>query len=279
MSDHAIVLSLPVGDRSVSFRLGNRNGMDFIACRLAATGLAQYEAPMPALVVDLVAGDGVMLDIGANNGMFSLLAAAASAELEVYAFEPLPEAWDILTENLALNPDLTRRIHAQHLALSSSSGPVAFFKTINEFGFLSTSSSIEESHARSVGRGVFEREEVMSQTLDAWAAEHLAGRKISFIKMDVERHEHAVLEGGWNIVREQRPIIVFEVLPDAQAESIERLIAEERYLHFAIAPDRFRFLPHVHYVHGAENHLLCPAERADKFLMLARRHGLGIDIR
>ncbi|MFH1968259.1 MAG: FkbM family methyltransferase [bacterium] len=46
--------------------------------------------------------NSVIIDIGANIGVFSLFA-SQSKNIKVYAYEPMPENYDLLKENIALN--------------------------------------------------------------------------------------------------------------------------------------------------------------------------------
>ncbi len=59
----------------------------------------------------------IVIDIGANIGMFSLYAALSGAE-KVYAFEPSQEAFEILVENIKLNR-LTGKIIPINKAVSN----------------------------------------------------------------------------------------------------------------------------------------------------------------
>ena len=62
----------------------------------------RYEAD---LVQRLLSGDDVFWDVGANVGYFTLVAATALANRgQIVAFEPGKNAYERLTENLALNP-------------------------------------------------------------------------------------------------------------------------------------------------------------------------------
>jgi FkbM family methyltransferase len=85
------------------------------------------------------------------------------------------------------------------IALSRVPAIVPFFETINDQGLISTSSSLEQGHAMQVGTYI--RREITTETLDDWAEATLK-EPVQLIKMDVEGHEHAVIEGGR---RDDRP--------------------------------------------------------------------------
>lgn len=64
----------------------------------------------------------VAIDIGMNIGLASLWLAHEENIERVYAFEPFPETFQQAKENLARNPALARKIHAENIALSDCEG-------------------------------------------------------------------------------------------------------------------------------------------------------------
>jgi len=47
--------------------------------------------------------DSIIIDIGANLGAFSIFAVSTLQNTKVYAYEPVPESYDLLLENIKLN--------------------------------------------------------------------------------------------------------------------------------------------------------------------------------
>src|SRR6185437_8432137 len=139
----------------IRFMFTSGGERDTIAALVRQSGLASYESPTPAILAGLVSeAEGVVVDIGANTGIFTLLAAAASRAVRVCAFEPLAAPRELLRANLAFNPDLAPRIVVDRRALSRVCATLPFFETINDRGFVSTSSSLELGHATEVGNHV-----------------------------------------------------------------------------------------------------------------------------
>src|ERR1700749_669391 len=113
--------------RPIEFQLSDSGQLDYIAGLVRQHGLSAYEAPMPDLMACLVRmSSGYMLDVGANTGLFTLLAAAANPTIKVCAFEPLDSVCALLRANLALNPRLLDRINVYPLGLSNASGSFDF---------------------------------------------------------------------------------------------------------------------------------------------------------
>ena len=284
----------PCATTDISFTFMNRDNLDFIAEQIWHRGLAAYEAPTPGLVVSLCQGGahqcgthqdgahqgsaGAVLDVGANTGIFSLLAAASNPRAAVFAFEPLAHVRQVLEANLELNPSLSPRIQVHACALSNTIGSARFFETVNDQGFLTTSSSLEISHARSMDHGKFLDGEVETITLDAWAERHLGDRRLGLIKIDVETHEYAVIEGGGAVIARHRPMIILEVLPGAEVGPIQQMIDKERYLVFSVTRTALRQSFRLHYSSDATNHLLCPAEQVERVFRLLRQHMLSLEL-
>ena len=269
----------PCPARDISFTFMNRDDLDFIAGQIWERGLSAYEAPTPGLIVSLCQGGaGAVLDVGANTGVFSLLAAASSPVSEVFAFEPLGHIRQILDANLSLNPSLSPRVHVHACALSNRTGSSRFFETVNDQGFLTTSSSLEASHARCVDGGKFLDGEVETITVDAWAERYLGDMPIRLMKIDVESHEYAVIEGAAAMIARHRPMIILEVLPGAEVRPIQQMIDKQRYLVFAITPMALRQTFRLHYSSDATNHLLCPVEQVERVFRLLRQHALCLEL-
>ena len=122
------------------------------------------------------------LDVGANLGYFSILAATwvGSAGC-VYAFEPEPENFALLTANLALN-GYEGRVHACQAALSDHDGIGHLLLHPDNLGDHQLSA---ESCASSVEVDLVE------------GAPWFAGReqRLDVVKIDVQGAEHAVVCG------------------------------------------------------------------------------------
>ena len=65
--------------------------------------------------------DEIIVDIGAHIGLFTLFAAAKCPNAKVFCFEPDPDNFQLLMENIKLN-NLATRIRAFKIGLSGKSG-------------------------------------------------------------------------------------------------------------------------------------------------------------
>lgn len=240
-------------------------------------GLAAYEAPVTSILIELARTfPGIVLDVGANTGLYTLAAAAAHRGSRVIAFEPLEPVRELLQKNVDLNPALLSRITIEPVGLSSERGSVTFYETINDCGFVSTSSSLERDHAHQASNDCVERT-IETITLDQFG-EVLGNQPISFIKIDVEGHEHAVITGGRRFLAKHRPICTVEILNGANVQSIDRFMMEADYMMFAMAPGVLRQSERARFFGDAWNQLLIPTEKLSHVFAICRRLDLRIEL-
>ena len=149
----------------------------------------------------LLAPGGRAVDIGANYGLYTLaLAAGAGPQGRVWACEPTPRTADYLEQSLALNKQ--PQVQLLRLAVSDRAGPAHLTITENpELNSLAAGSA----------PGTIE---VPAARLDNLASE-FAWQDIDFVKIDVEGHELAVIEGGEVFFKTQSPLVMFEITSDA----------------------------------------------------------------
>jgi FkbM family methyltransferase len=146
--------------------------------------------------------DDVVLDIGSNLGWYSLLAERlASRKVDIFAFEPDPENFALLTENLRLNK--SNMVTALQVAVAEKSGILQLhrYKDSN----LGRHSLLPINAGPSV--------EVPTISLDEfWEARGLADRIPRFIKIDVEGYELMALRGGQQVLA-RCPLLLAEYSP------------------------------------------------------------------
>ncbi|MGF7152118.1 hypothetical protein FHS96_005787 [Sphingomonas zeicaulis] len=162
------------------------------------------------------------------------------------------------------------------LGLSRNAGSFTFYETINNRGFVSTSSSLEHTHAEMVGDEYIERT-IQTITLDSFD-QNVGDKHVSFMKIDVEGHEHAVIAGGRQFLAKHRPILTVELLGNAERTAIDDFIIEENYLAFAMAPGTLRQRERMMFFSDAWNHILVPAEKVRMVFAACRHLGLQMEL-
>jgi FkbM family methyltransferase len=177
-----------------------------------------YEPELTAFIAEAVHPGSVFVDIGANVGLFTLLAArCASPGGRVLAFEPHPGARARMQHLLELNR-LTPAVTVSGAALSDRSAPGApLFLTSDSVLSTLDPSVAPLGAAYPFGTSV----EVPVATLDEWLADspEWGGRRIDVIKIDVEGTEDRVLHGMTHTLARHRSVkIVCETTAGSTAD-------------------------------------------------------------
>jgi len=152
--------------------------------------LGSYELGKRALFVKTVPAEGVVYDLGANVGYYTLLCSVlAGSGGRVYAFEPLPRNLDFLKRHLALNR--IENATVIEAAVADRGGTVHF----------------EEDASTSKGRiGAQGGLEVRSIALDDWIEKGKLPRP-SLFKIDIEGAEFQALQGARKTLVQSHPPI------------------------------------------------------------------------
>jgi FkbM family methyltransferase len=145
----------------------------------------------------------VILDVGANTGVYSLLASAVNPDARIFAFEPIPRIFDRLRSNVELN---RFNLSLEPIAASNYDGSASMWEPT---GF-------DVSYCGAVNSNLYQDQEVpahelviRTNRLDTFAhSRGLSG--LGLVKIDVEGHEPEVIEGMGDFIN-QRPTLLFEV--------------------------------------------------------------------
>lgn len=164
----------------------------------------QYEAAETEAVLDRLKPGMTVVDAGANIGHYAMIAAAAVGPPgRVAAFEPDAENHAALAANLALNGFANAR--AEQLALGAGPAELALYRDdANRGGHSLIRANVQKQGGAATVRVV---------ALDDYAAQNLAGRRIDFIKIDVQGAEAAVLAGASKILARDMPDLLIEFWP------------------------------------------------------------------
>lgn len=170
--------------------------------------------------ISLRPGD-VVFDVGANIGMAALFFHSESPDIEVYAFEPAPDPFSALAENMSTHGmrGLPRRV-----AVTSSSGECEFgyYPRVTGMSGLYADAAADEELTRAFLRnnGIVNEEDLDMMLAGKYQQEVIAVRSVtlseaitsagvpsvSLLKVDVEKSEIEVLDGladeDWPKVRQ-----------------------------------------------------------------------------
>ena len=177
-----------------SYELVNKHGGD----RLLATLCRSVES-----------GD-VVVDAGANTGVYSLAVAATHPDARVVAFEPSPTVAEQCRTNVRVN-GFADRVDVRPVGLGSEAGEATFYRsTYDELG------SFNAGNAGAWEASVEGAVTVPVATVDGLVADGELPPP-DHLKVDVEGFEREVLLGARETLRRHRPVVYLEVhdVPDA----------------------------------------------------------------
>ena len=160
---------------------------------------------------------GVILDIGANTGLYILLLRLYSS-LPIIAYEPDPFLFKLLNQTISYNG--IENIATKNLACADAKSELTFAMGINSSvlaenvsgttpatGPASESSWDEEALVSQSGNAIIK---VPTVTLD----EDLADlSSIALIKIDCEGYEYHILKGAKKLIERHRPFLFLELHP------------------------------------------------------------------
>ncbi len=183
----------------------------------AATGVLYCRLPewqdMRFMLGFLQPGD-VFVDVGANVGVYSLLASAVPG-VDSWAFEPSSCAFERLRENVSLNA-LESRVVTRHAAVGAEEGR----------------SSLTTGRD-TVNRLIRPGEEVESEEVELVSLDAVLGttakQSVSLVKVDVEGFEEDVLKGAGDLLREVGPVLIVEANDRQALAGILRPLGYQRY--------------------------------------------------
>jgi FkbM family methyltransferase len=143
--------------------------------------------------------DSVVIDAGANIGVFSIFAANLSPAGKIYSFEPVYDTFKMLKSNTYNYP----QIDCLNLGLGNSVTEKQIFSNKNRSGL---SAFEDASCASSVAREGAKRQLSGITTID----EFIFGQdipRVDFIKIDTEGYEENILRGATKTIQRDNPVI------------------------------------------------------------------------
>jgi len=167
---------------------------------LEAESTGEYEPVTTQLLESLLETGMTFVDIGAHVGLFALPASLWVGDTgRIIAFEPHPDNYKMLKENIAQNT-LPGNIEVVQSAVSDVSQPVHLFM-----------STFNTGDHQLFHHGKRDAIEVQCTTLDDYFP---SGSSIDVIKMDVQGAEAAAFRGMRRILEENENIkIIWELSP------------------------------------------------------------------
>ena len=202
---------------------------DLIGREMSVAGL--YEMAGIRAVENLCArgaikspASSIFIDVGANVGVYTT--ALARHFDTVLAFEPHPVISRILELNIEINHILNAKVFRSALSNRDGKAELTDAGVDNvgastlEAGRLPDSLRDGTVHHVDVRRG------------EAFLRAQRLSRPVAFMKIDVEGHEEAVIEGMIRWISEQMPVIAFEANSNERSERVRKRLEQVGYTNF-----------------------------------------------
>lgn len=160
-----------------------------------------YEAEEIAMVFNFIHEEGVIFDVGAHLGWYSLVLAKKFPKSKIFAFEPVEPTYQVLENNIKNNG--LANVTPVHLGLSDSKGEAFFY--YSELG--STLSSQENV----LNFDTYNRMQCNLIRLDDFISSETI-EKITLIKCDTVGNDFFVLKGAKKSLQKFNPILMLELV-------------------------------------------------------------------
>lgn len=186
-----------------------------------------------ALFATYASNARVIFDIGANTGIYSLLAAKANPGSKTLAFEPNTPNFQRLKLNLEVNNIQT--VEALNKGVGAEHGILHL--TVPSDGKLSTVSSFNGGFTRTFHTDEVKYVEVPVEVvvLNDWCD---TLNRVDLVKIDVETFEMEVFKGGYDFFEKFKPLIFCEVFVDEDRKTFfDDFLNRLGYTFYSIVPE------------------------------------------
>ncbi len=222
--------------------------------------------------LSLICPSDLIMDIGANTGIYTILSAMKCTNGKVYCFEPNPVNLQRLKLNISINK--LKNTFISESAVGSQSGTTTL--SVHANGSISDTSSVLSSFSKSSYGGKIAWQEITTNQLsidDFVTSEELP--QIHAIKIDVEGYEIEVLKGMTKTIQRYKPILLVESFIDkTKSAYLENFVQNNGYEVYLIMSDGIVRVEKQFNRKTGLNFLLLPFITPDIYTPLANLNSL-----
>ena len=221
-----------------------------------------WEPKSICIWIELCKRSKVIVDIGANTGVFALIAKCIRPEARVFAVEPLKIAFEKLLVNVKKN---SYDIECIPNAISNTDSVVNLYDDSGDAEFTYQASlSLNGAYVNKDNSVAKKIEAIKMDTfIEKYALNHL-----DLIKIDAEFHEAEVFEGFQKYIKKFQPNLIVELTDPKLTSKIEYLIQDIDYTFFDV--DEQQGLKKINNlrISSSTNVLICKTELIEEIDML-----------
>lgn len=167
----------------------------------------------------------VICDVGANTGVYALLAKSVNPQARVIAFEPVQRVYEKLLYNIELN---SYNIETTTYALSNYNGKASIHDTRSEHTYsVTVNKKLQDDSVSTLTT------EIDVIRFDTYCEQNHI-KKVDLIKIDVETHEPEVIEGYGTLLHQHRPIVLIEILNGDIGSRVMKQFSTLNYAYYSI---------------------------------------------
>jgi FkbM family methyltransferase len=201
-----------------------------------------------------------ILDIGANTGIYSLIARSNNNLAKIIAVEPIEINYQVLQKNIEAN---AFNIIAEKIAISDYDGNAKMYMLKDRLNYMTSVNDNRYELHPEVSKG----SEVIEVNIDVRIYSFLKHKykvdRLDLIKIDVEGHEVNVLKSLIIDIKLSRPAILIEIIGDDNALEINELLSGLEYKFFSIDEEAGRVVcvkklwdnDHQNFLICTQNHI------------------------
>jgi FkbM family methyltransferase len=232
-------------------------------------GEKRYEYNELSLFIVFARKAKTILDIGANTGLYTILAGSVNKEVSIQAFEPYSANYDRFKKNTGINK--LANVHLNTVAIGNYNGKVSF--TVPDNNQICDTSSVDKSFTTYFYKNIFNyiQIEVDIMTLDAFVKQNQI-KEIDIIKIDVENYERAVFEGARETLTGFSPVIFCEIFVDeTKIKFFEEFLKPLGYYFYVIAQSNLIFTETLIANEFCRNYLFSKRKSKDLIIPLSAK--------
>ena len=219
-----------------------------------------WEKKSVSLWIELCKDCKTVFDIGANTGLYALVAKTMNPTARVFAFEPIPQVFNALVQNRKIN---NFDIKNYQIGLSDYDGTAKIYLPKNmDFSYSVT------VNQNTLGNQEVNELEIKVMKLSSFIKSENIGA-VDLMKIDVETHEVEVLRGMGEYLHKFKPTLIIEILGEKIAENLNEIFIGSDYLFFNIN-DVKNTIRQTSKIEKSDhwNYLICNKQIAQKLNLL-----------